>query len=571
MKTPALKAPAPSSSPQESPAWLYPAGVVAVFALIFLSRTVRLWEADVFMHVRVGQWIFEQRAVPRLGIFSLVAKDLPWLDHEWLFQLLVYLGQKAAGWAALGLARSILLTLSFVVLWRSSLLLGTSRALALAVTFSAACFAGLNVEFRPQVCSFLFLPLSLHIFYRHLAGRRGPLWLLPFIMLLWVNLHGAFIVFFMSAAAFLAGEYGKWFLARYHLSLGPLTPKERLHKLAAALALAFAASFANPYGWRLWTFPFKAIEYNFAQVIHEWMPPTPAYFLPFFILLGACCVVLGFSRRQLDLTHLLLIVSWGWMALSSRRHIALFAYVAMPLLGLYLQRLLASPPRPNASGAPSPLRLSLWVLVLLGAWQFSNFERMQNHRLANHFGLGADTRSLPEKTATFVQRERPGGNLFNEYDLGGYLIYLLPPQYPVFQDGRLDLYGRTLFEQYRTVESALPGWQEILKRYQVNMAILSYAHTPDPHSLISELDASADWALVYWDDQCLVYVRNAGANQELARRLAYRHSFPGQPPSRMLKTPQALKLALAEAERKLAEDPTSRRAAWLKAYCLQRL
>jgi hypothetical protein len=67
----------------------------------------------------------------------------------------------------------------------------------------------------------------------------------------------------------------------------------------------------------------------------------------------------------------------------------------------------------------------------------------------------------------FLKENHPEGRLFNSYNWGGYLLWALP-EYPVFVDGRTDLYNDEIIGQWSQVVRAEEGWQEVLARWDVH-------------------------------------------------------------------------------------------------------
>jgi hypothetical protein len=96
-------------------------------------------------------------------------------------------------------------------------------------------------------------------------------------------------------------------------------------------------------------------------------------------------------------------------------------------------------------------------------------------------------------------REEPRGRLLNSYNWGGYLIWGLR-DWPVFIDGRADLYGDALFAEYLRVWRVEPSWSEVLVQWRVDW-VLCEKGVP----LATVLEASPSWSLVYEDGTAVLY------------------------------------------------------------------
>jgi hypothetical protein len=107
---------------------------------------------------------------------------------------------------------------------------------------------------------------------------------------------------------------------------------------------------------------------------------------------------------------------------------------------------------------------------------------------------------LPVDAVEYIRQKRPEGRIFNSYNWGGYLLWVLP-EYPVFVDGRTDLYADEIVDQWVQVVRAERGWQDILDFWNVKLILLE-----PHHSVIKELSEN-DWILMYKDDIAVVYRR----------------------------------------------------------------
>ena len=74
--------------------------------------------------------------------------------------------------------------------------------------------------------------------------------------------------------------------------------------------------------------------------------------------------------------------------------------------------------------------------------------------LARSTYFDAVKRVLPADVATHMARAELPGRMFNDREIGGYLIVTMPEGHAVFADGREDLYGA---EFYRNLDDTLHG------------------------------------------------------------------------------------------------------------------
>ncbi|HUV90328.1 MAG TPA: hypothetical protein VMY80_11795, partial [Anaerolineae bacterium] len=120
----------------------------------------------------------------------------------------------------------------------------------------------------------------------------------------------------------------------------------------------------------------------------------------------------------------------------------------------------------------------------------------------DEFNVENERRTLPADAVEWIQREQPPGPMFNSYNWGGYLIWHLWPAYRVFVDGRTDLYGDELLEQYLDVRFAKPGFQQVFDQYGVNFVLTEAGGFTDNFLALDD-----GWRRAYADEIAVVYVR----------------------------------------------------------------
>ena len=113
--------------------------------------------------------------------------------------------------------------------------------------------------------------------------------------------------------------------------------------------------------------------------------------------------------------------------------------------------------------------------------------------------LGSQS-SLPVEAAAHI----PAGRLFTTDRWADYLIYAEPGR-GVFFDCRNDVYGPGFVRDYLAIIRAQPGWQEILTKYGLIVALV-----PNDSPIFAALVASADWRLSYQDATAAVFRRSKG-------------------------------------------------------------
>ncbi|MGH9408161.1 MAG: hypothetical protein ACRD1V_01755, partial [Vicinamibacterales bacterium] len=217
------------------------AGVVvlrsALILALFAGITRTVVDPDLWGHLRFGGDILA-RGLPRLDPYSFTS-DIPWVNHEWLAEVVMNLAWKAGGTAGLILLKlaAAAIALSFValILTRDDDLHGIARDLP--------CYAALIGMWqrvfvvRPQIFSVALFATLLWILRSAERGRAARLWLLPAVFAVWVNLHGGWIVGLSVLAMWAVVEASPF--RRFDID-GRV--------LVGAVIAAALATLVNPYG-----------------------------------------------------------------------------------------------------------------------------------------------------------------------------------------------------------------------------------------------------------------------------------------------------------------------------------
>lgn len=440
-------------------------------------------DPDLWWHLANGRFIATTGRIPTHDPFSFTRAGAPWVNAFWLSDWLLYQVWLWGGWLALTAATVAVGMLIAGLLFRRTP--GPYPLRAMLVLLACVPASALWRP-RPQIASFLLLVLLDAALSRRPADRR--LWLaLPPFFALWANLHGGFIWGFLLWLAVLVGEGLDAWLGRGGL------PRRAWGGLALSGLVSAGAVLLNPNGAALWWLPFHTLRVSLG--IQEWASPDfhrpdlhPVLWLLFLLVLG-----LAWSGRRLPLAAVFKTLGFAYMGFVAVRGIVPFVLVAVPVVGQVLAA--AWPEGSSASEAPaSPVRAALHLL-LAGALLAGLTWR-----------LGALTRPdlveapYPSAAVDYLRRHRPPGLLYNDYNWGGYLIWALP-EYPVFVDGRADLYGDEGLRQALHIANAAPDARALLDRYGVRLVLI-----PPTRPLALALPAWG-WQVLYRDPGAVLFGR----------------------------------------------------------------
>ena len=112
------------------------------------------------------------------------------------------------------------------------------------------------------------------------------------------------------------------------------------------------------------------------------------------------------------------------------------------------------------------------------------------------------------------------GPIFNNYDIGGYLIFHLFPQEKVFVDNRPETYPPNFFQNvYVPMQEDEQIWGEKSVEYNFN-AIIFYLHDATPWGqkfLITRVQ-DKNWVPVFADNFIIIFLKKNELNKEVIKK-----------------------------------------------------
>jgi len=435
-----------------SPAWLARLSAAGYFVLYWLVllfglRSQPLNDPGSLWHVRVGEIVLDT-GIPTTDPFTWQYAGVPWRPQQWGAEVLMASAHRVAGFDTL-----LMLMHASLASFATWVTVRFTRAglhpipaiLLTALGMSAAAF---HFYLRPHLVTIVFSGLLAGLLVSVDRGRCSMrrLWYLIPATVVWTNLHGGVLGGLLTAGATFAG----W------LAIVPQQAGFRrgrwLGMAATILGLAILATLVNPYGYgmhRIWSSIVGSEVMK--QVISEHMPLDSASTDGKAILLfgGVYLLILLGSIPARPRVTWLLPPMWFALSLTSIRHGPIFCAVALAVLPDLLPhtvwfRLLKKygdtliRPRQIA-----PFARGLWVLPMLLVLASLEIQSrgvhlppigIDNARLDPKYIPVEMIAPLREYAAT-----RPKGQpIFNDANLGGFLIYFVP-SLSIFMDDRCEL------------------------------------------------------------------------------------------------------------------------------------
>ncbi len=470
--------------------------LVLVFLLVFFIVLSPPQDADMWWHLAAGKKMVEEAKILTTDTFSYTHDAEPWTNAFWLSDIVLFLAYKFGGYLGLTLLTATVAVCTMSILYRHArdaplpiilfvILLGT---LAIAPVWTP----------RPQIFSFLLLAILDYGLTGSKAFFLKRPWMLIVFFILWANIHGGFIWGFLLVLAFSIGKGLDNLLKRGDsLSFGELG-QLGMWTLLSALAVGI-----NPNGLALWKLPFYTVDVSL-QSIAEWGSPDfhrldlhPLLWLLFLLILGV-----GTSQMRLSWSSLFKVIGFSYMAFVSQRSIGPFVIVAIPVVIHSLTPMWSewSPVvatigrRRQSNSIPPVFAVILHVLILAVLTTITWFRALSVSAHSQvHDGY-------PVAAVEAIRTHQPRARMFNSYNWGGYLQWQLP-EYPVFIDGRADLYGEQTINDWWSVVRGTEQGLRLLDSWRVNFVIL------EPGWPVLDELKERGWRTLYEDNTSVVLER----------------------------------------------------------------
>jgi hypothetical protein len=504
-----------------------------VLGLVFVAGAAlgyrQIASPDIGFHLATARWIVENGSWPRTDPLSYTVPDHPYIDLQWLFQLLTY-GLIEIGGTAAVTAATTCLTLLFaaLLLLRSRLRRGS---LPLSVTALLPLFFLANHwEPRPHLLSWIWGSLLLLLLERNDRGSRRWLPFLPLIMIAWVNSHSLFVLGIVILGTYCAGDL-------------VCRSRQKDKTLLAWSAIAVAACLVNPYHVRGLLFPLVQLRdiqgvagfkspltgiaeftspFGFAEYFSEgrFVLFQPRLFWQLFTALAVAGWIA--DRKKVRPVEWVLFLGFLYVFWRANKNFGYFVLVAFPAAAAGLDRIgrgIRSAFAAGKKSAAESMASDRWKAAWLGGcavacvawiaavgtgWLYS--VAWSPHRP----GTGFNSSILPVEACRFLERNGIEGRLLNTWNQGGYIAWATGRNVFVYSHG--EVMGPAFYREY--VEAKQPdGFPEALRKWKPTVAVVPF----DRASFwLYHLDRSDEWRMVHADDHTAVFLHESVAPEVAA-------------------------------------------------------
>lgn len=500
--------------------------LILVFCMVFIMGLIKLSTPDIGFHLQSAKWMLENKAFIYHDSFTYTSAGNPYYNLQWIYQLGMYALHEMGGIPLLVVVNAMLILTACILVWirykndygtRVTSVLGFTLALLLAAQ-------PLSYQVRPHVMSWIFLNCTLLLLEGYRRKGKGPLYILPVIILVWVNTHSLAILGPAVLMIYLAGIY--------------LETGKADRKLAWVTALCFFTFLINPYFFEGLLYPFQQFlsisGSNLKQTyISEMQHPFSAdeirrlglsYFSnPLFLLHIYAAVCAGAIIRRLrtkEYTQALLLLSFLYLLVLAVKNYGFFVMVSLPAAAGYISTFFQGKGNTSVKPVPVPVnvepvmarRTAFWqgigisvslIILITSITDGYPIFRTSPYR----FGTGIDEDQLPVGACRFIRDNQLGGRILNHLDFGGYLMYATGSK--VFIDGRMEVISGDFFETYQRSLVRRKGLQELLLKYDPDMVLFPYVKAYGWWEYFIDKRTQTDYKPVYVDGLSVLYCKRS--------------------------------------------------------------
>ena len=489
--------------------------IALVVCLCFTSLSSKLLnDAGIGWHIRTGQLIVATHHLAQTDPFSSIMAGKPWIAWEWLYDVIVGALDSSLGLNGVVWFTAVVIATVFACTFRCMVARGTSLFTAVVLTLLATSASTIHMLARPHVLTWLFVVFWFSIldsserdcFATTIRPQKRWLWFLPFSMIIWVNVHGGFLLGLVLCVIFWLSALWTWLTPRgiaFEDSLRQIAVCNRLRDLSLVTFLSLAATFANPYGWHLHRHIFSYLTDRFLMNhIEEFQSPNfhqlaPKFFLAIVILTFAAVAI---RYRKMRVSEILAAALSIYAGLYASRNLPIASILLVLVAGPILPRLrTVAHFADRMKAVDSSLRGHVWgiaVLIFVFVLDLNN-GRLSGNLLADaHF----DPNRRPIGALNYLENTGITEPILAPDYWGGYVIYRLYPGTKVVIDDRHDLYGAQILASYLKLLHAQQGWDAFLHDSQTSCIVM-----PKDAAITALLNQTPGWKSVYSDSVSTVF------------------------------------------------------------------
>jgi hypothetical protein len=528
--------------------------ITIFFLLITCLFFNKVFTSDYGIHLSIGKHIVETMKVPDKEFLVYPALNDTTNFEEIGFQVVLFLVYSVVGTNGVSVFVWFIAASAFLFLYKSLRAREVNPYIALFTLLIFAVPFRIRLQPRPEIFSYLFCSFLIYacsVFYY--KGNRKIIYSIPFLFLLWANIHPSTL-----AGLGIVGAFGtQSFLIAYRERNNREVIRNILLIPLCIFILSFLATLLSKHGWDSVVTPIRLVtSTTITQSISEMTSTRNTQFYKYFkylVFLATFSGFLGLISLRIKIHDILMAFYGLKVGLQIARAMAFMSIFTIPLVACsfdgaikrireYVDRqqdnaveekgeregkgkrrkktksktkkVPDAAPKPAPSGTWSYAKIVLLVLWILffastagGAYYIHKgmYDQLEQ-------GIGLTEHKFSLRSTEFLRKLDIKGNMFSFFDLGGFLGWQLYPQKLPFIDGR----GGKQFTEHQVVTGALGDIEKIFQKYNITYVVTKAADSSGSIlPVIKYLTDSPRWELVFADGLTVIYMKNVPENAEI--------------------------------------------------------
>ena len=526
--------------------------ITLFIASVFLLNITEITDTDAWLHLSLGKAIFDHGGIPETELFTYPNSGKAFTYGSWLFGLIYYTAYHFFNVYGVILLKALTVAAAFYFLIRDSLLPHKNCVVAVLVMTIIFMMAGHRFVERPDTFLMLFLSFLIYSLGSYVHENKKYIYALPFMHVIWANTHASINLMFVPFLSFIAVGILQKTANRLRPTadsgIFQYTPSSaQLKTIIVIFLLSIGGSLISPYSKLQFTSGASVLGSDWwSQEITELARPTWGSNKWPFIMSAALIasfavnwIMVFYHRSKKGINHppsasapsliyLFIAIPFIFLSFQALRFVFLLGIVSGPILARNISQLISGRSDLKIKTLPYLMRVTaiIWVIVF-AILTFTNTGPFGDEKYK--FGFGFNNSSMPEGALKYMDTKNIYGRVFNTFQWGQYIVWRDFPKRSTFVDGRGYLTADLL--ESLSLARARPivleklhekyGFEAILLDYQKDLAGVTALHYDRDLSL-----ADPSWALVYWDDVSILYLRRNGPYDAVIREDEYRFVKP---------------------------------------------
>ena len=467
---------------------------------------------DIGRHLKSGQIIWETKSVYKTNLFSFTEPNHPFINHHWLSEVIFYLLNNLIGLKGLVIFKTGIILSAFSFIFLSVHKKVENWAFLASMFLALFVFIG-RTDVRPEIFSYLFLSFFLFAILRAKYSEIYKyLYILPVVQIFWVNMHIYFALGPMLRFFFLIDRrfYDK--------------NKKIFKKILLIFTATIISNLINPNFIKGAIIPFTILkQYSYSIVENQsvfflknygvFLKEINLFALSLFVLTISFAVAFKNGRKNF-LFEVLTAITFLILAMSMVRNFAIYAIAFIPIVAFNFNAV-----KKHLMFDTAKARTLFYVLFsLIMPWLTmavvnNNFYLWLES--PKKFGLTISEGA--EKGIQFIKQNKIPGPVFNNFDVGSFLIWKLYPEQKVFVDGRPEAYSMGFFEKiYKPMQENPAMWKKYSEEYKINYIFFDrHDITPWARSFLDQIPKNPDWPLIYLDESAAIFLERTPENKKI--------------------------------------------------------